>query len=335
MVSAAWKGRYSMKATKSRKIKNVDWWDEPDTLPVVVDPNRGKIRRRLITTYLWVSAILFPFLIFAVIVLAVRIVAPPTSTAGAGPDLTTTREAAQAQVEVERWLNKAPSPLPGGRVVAYTGSVSKPAQPRDGQQQGGRTLTTYNFVLANPDGQMYETSLQMLITSAGAVTLAEPALIPILPAEADAGTEAEWPWPGVESMAAAPEYAQAVNAWAKAYTGGDPSALKLAIGDPAANRFYLPLSGVTFADLSVGEVGALWADDQDRVEESLPRQAILRVSFSAVWADQAQATQHPTLTYDLLLDRADTAAPVVVAWGAPGAELTPYGNAVARNPGTQ
>ena len=36
----------------------------------------------------------------------------------------------------------------------------------------------------------------------------------------------------------------------------------------------------------------------------------------------------PTLTYDLLLDKADTAAPVVVAWGSPGAALEPYGNGV-------
>jgi len=30
----------------------------------------------------------------------------------------------------------------------------------------------------------------------------------------------------------------------------------------------------------------------------------------------------------LLLDKADTAAPVVVAWGNPGATLQPYGNAI-------
>ncbi|WP_152364411.1 hypothetical protein [Microlunatus speluncae] len=316
----------------SRKLKNVDWWDEPDTLPVVVDPRKGKIRRRLITVYLWVSAILFPFLIFAVIVLAVRIVAPPSANAGAGPDNSVTREAAQAQVAVERWLGETPSPLPGGRVVAYTGSTSKAAQQREGQRSEPRTLTTYSFVLADSAGRMYDTSIQLVISDEGAVALADPSFVPILPANPEAGGQTEWPWPGVASIAAAPEYAQAVNAWTKAYTGGDPAALKLAVGDPAADRFYMPLTGVSFTDLSIGQVGALWADDQDRTKESKPRQALLRVTVSAVWASQRTATQQPTLTYDLLLDRADTAAPGVVAWGPPGADLTPYNNAVGRNP---
>ena len=319
-------------ANGTRKIKNVDWWDEPDTLPVIVDPRKGKARRRLITIYLWVSAILFPFLIFAVIVLAVRMVAPPSSNTGAGPDNSVTREAAQAQVAVERWLATKPSPLPGGRVVAYTGSTTKPAQRRDGQQTEQRTLSTYAFVLADPAGQMYDTSIQMVVSDDGAVALADPALVPIPPSSPEAGGQAEWPWPGVASIAAAPEYSQAVTAWTKAYTGGDPAALKLAVGDPAADRFYMPLAGVTFSDISVGQVGALWADDQDRTKESKPRQALLRVSVSATWASEGAATRQPSLTYDLLLDRADTAAPVVVAWGPPGADLSPYGNAVGRAP---
>lgn len=321
-------------ANGARKIKNVDWWDEPDTLPVVVDPNRGKARRRVITIYLWVSAILFPFLIFTVIVLGVRTLSPPTSSAGSGNDLTVTREAAQAQVEVEKWLAKVPSPLPGGRVVAYTGSVSKPAEQRDGRDTEQRTLTTYSFVLADPQGKMFDTSIQLVSGASGAVALAQPALVPILPPAVDAAGQGEWPWPGVNSMPAAPEYAQAVNAWAKAYTGGDPAALKLAVGDPAANRFYMPLAGVTFTEVSVGQVGAVWAEDQDRAQEPKPRQALLRVTVSAVWTSQPAATQNPTLTYDLLLDRADTAAPAVVAWGPPGTELKPYSNAVGRDPGT-
>jgi hypothetical protein len=175
-------------ANGARKLKNVDWWDEPDTLPVVVDPRRGKLRRRLITIYLWVSALLFPFLIFAVIVLAVRIVAPPASSAGEGSDLSVTREAAQAQVAVERWLAGKPSPLPGGRVIAYTGSTSKPAQQQNNQQGADRrTLTTYSFVLADPTGNMYDTSIQMVLSDAGAVALADPALVPIPPSSPEAG----------------------------------------------------------------------------------------------------------------------------------------------------
>ncbi|GAB3762629.1 hypothetical protein [Microlunatus parietis] len=318
-------------ANGARKIKNVDWWDEPDTLPVVVDPNRGKARRRLITIYLWVSAILFPFLIFTVIVLGVRVLTPPVANTGPTSDTTATREAAQAQVAVEEWLSSNPSPLPGGRVVAYIGSSSKPAQPREGEENVVRTLATYRFVLAAPESKMYETSIQLLITPSGAIPLTEPALVPIRSSAPGAGDQAEWPWPGIDSMSAPAEYTSAVSAWAKAYTGGDPAALKLAVGDPDASRSYLPLTGVTFSAPAIRETGALWAEDQERTRTAKPRQALVRVSFTVVWAAVGQGTQQPRLTYDLLLDRADTAAPAVVAWGSPGSELTPYGNAVTES----
>ncbi len=121
-----------------------------------------------------------------------------------------------------------------------------------------------------------------------------------------------------------------MNAWLAAYTSGDPAALKQVVGDPDSNRSYLPLSGVTLSSPSIGPVGWLWGDDQNRGQDPLPHQALLRVTVGGAWAGQTPAPGGtvPTLTYDLLLDKADTAAPVVVAWGSPGAPLTEYGNAV-------
>jgi hypothetical protein len=59
------------------------------------------------------------------------------------------------------------------------------------------------------------------------------------------------------------------------------------------------------------------------------------VTVSLLWKGEkapafGSSTSGPQTTMDLLLERADTAAPVVVAWGPPGSGpgLVPYQNAV-------
>lgn len=309
-----------------RKIKNVDWWNEPQTYGVVADPKRGRGQRRLIKIYLWTAAILLPVTLCSVLLLAVRSVTPPPTAPTNGDQAAGSVETARAQVAVEAWLKSDPAPLPGGRIVAFTGTHSADVPARDGSEP--RRLVAYSFVLADQSGRMYQTSIQMVHTADGAASTASPALIPLASGRGEQG-QVEWPWPGVEPGTTTDVYEQAVAAWAKAYTSGNPAALKLAIGDPAADRHYVPLAGVTFADPAIGEVGALWAEDQDRSTAAAPRQVLLRVTTNAVWAP---ATEGAPLTYDLLLDRADTAAPVVVAWGAPGAALAAYSNAVHRAP---
>ena len=309
-----------------RKIKNVDWWNEPQSYGVVADPKHGRVQRRLIKVYLWAAAILFPITLCSVLLLAVRSITPPPTVSATSDQTAGSVETARAQVAVEAWLKNDPAPLPGGRIIAFTGSrnANVPVQ-SEGEP---RNMVTYSFVLADQSGRMYQTSIQIVHTADSAVATAPPALVPIVSGRAESG-QAEWPWPGVEPGTATEVYDQTVAAWSKAYTSGNPAALKLAIGDPAADRHYVPLTGVSFTDLSIGQVGALWADDQDRSADASPRQVLLRVTTEAVWAP---ATEGAALTYDLLVDRADTAAPVVVAWGAPGADLTVYSNAVRRIP---
>lgn len=313
-----------------------DWWEtERVTVPVVenVPLKQHRRRRRVYTVYLWAAAMLLPLALLAVIILAGQ-------GLGAGPAVqnqtstTTDLAAAQAQVQVERWIAGEPSPLPGGRVVAYTGATTKTPAPDKGSDEPPLPVTSYGFVLTDTAGNLYTTSVEMQTSpERGAVPIGTPALVPVPPSDTTAAGSV-WPWPGVEQGSARPAFTVAVDAWSKAYTSGSPEALKQTVGDPSEDRSYMPLSGLTFTTPAVGQVGALWAEDQDKsIVGSTPRQVMLRVTFQAVWAGQSTTATGgkgaATMTYDLLLDRADTAAPAVVAWNAPGtAALTPYSNAV-------
>jgi hypothetical protein len=273
----------------------------------------------------WAAVILLPVTLLAVFLLAGRQLgddpAPDKAVAG-------TEEGAEAQVLLERWIGQNPSPLPGGRVVALIDAISQTPAPAHPGEAVDYRIATYRFVVADSRQTLYTTGVQLAVTPDGPTLLAQPALLPI-PANGTTGQGGQWPWPGVEAGTPQPVFTAAVNAWLAAYTSGDPSALKQVVGDPDPGRSYLPLSGITMTDPSVGAVGWLWGKDQDRAQDALPHQALLRVSVGALWSGQTpeQGGNRPTLTYDLLIDRADTAAPVVVAWGNPGASLTAYGNA--------
>lgn len=319
-----------MASNRSRNRAD-QWWEQPVTLPAAENvPVRKRRRRaRLITAYIWAAVVLFPLALLTTFVLAGQQLG---RGADDQPDTRTYagQEAAQAQIEVEKWIAQKPSPLPGGRVVTYNGARTTAAE-ADGGEPAGDTVATHEFVVADRARNLYTTTVQMVVSPArGPVMVADPALLPI-PAPDAGGADAPWPFPGVEAGAPSPAYQPAVDAWAKAYTSGDPAVLKQVVGDPQQGRSYLPLTGVEFDRADLDEVGALWGEDQDRSAETLPARALLRVTVHAAWAGQPAATAGQpaaTLTYDLLLDRADTAAPVVVAWGSPGMALDPYGNAV-------
>lgn len=319
--------------TKRSRVNDA-WWEEPTTLPVAENiPLKARRRRaRFITVYIWAAAVLLPLTLLSTLVLTGQLLTERASTAEQVDQAAVTPETAQAQLAVETWIARTPSPLPGGRVLAFSGATTVAPEVREGEAAPDYTLTTYTFLLTDDDRSLYTSSIQMAVSpTTGAVPVATPALLPH-PRSSARNTAKVWPWPGVEQGERASAYQTAVTAWARAYSSGDPAALKQAVGDPEDGRGYLPMSGVTLGEASVVEVGNLWGEDQDRAEDPRPAQALIRSSVTVQWDGQEQSkkttTTAPTMTFDLLLDRTDTASPVVVAWGSPGTALTPYGNAV-------
>lgn len=322
---------------KNSSLKSADWWDEPETVPVAQIKHQGRWHRRLIKVFIWASVLLMPLLILTTAALASLLLTSAEEPNAAGRHAGASEQVAQARVLVEDWLGQEPGPVPDGRVVSFLGSTAAPVS-SDGSDDGDDAastdrLVTYTFAVTAPTG-LYQASIQLAQDATGGVhAVADPALIPMRAAGADNGDLA-WPWPGIESAPSAEEFDVAVSSWAAAFTSGDPATLKQTVGDPHQDHTYLPMSGVTFSEIQIEQVGALWGEKQ--TEDTRPKQVIMRINVTPIWsgADDTENDTDPAMvSYDVLLDRANTASPVVVAWGPPGPHtaLEPYGNAV---PGT-
>jgi hypothetical protein len=145
-------------------------------------------------------------------------------------------------------------------------------------------------------------------------------------------------WPnlttaGLNKITTTDAVTQAANAWVEAFTSGNPDKLRLAVGDTAGNHSYVPLAQATASDIRVVEVAAPKKTGTD-ADEKAPSSVVARVSFGIKWTGQnvEHASALSRVTYDVLIERAETNAPIIVAWGGTGTGeiLKPYGNAVER-----
>lgn len=250
-------------------------------------------------------------------------------------------KAAAYEAEVS-WLADDPQPLPGGTVVSWDGfdKVDKPEQ----SEQEKRTsplpdyeLEIHHFTLVGGNGNLYTSSVQVAIGSEdiGTSIVGTPSLNPIPPS---GNISVESPWFGYFPSAPSKSVSQAVDAWAKAFTSGSPDQLLLAVGDEDASHDYMPLVGVdsvtssVVASAYVPPAGAANYQSGQKTD-----QMIAQVTLILTWAD-APALENgqrntTKVTYDILVKRADTASPQVVAWGDPGTAptLKAYQNALLGN----
>lgn len=284
-------------------------------------------RARWIRRSIWTVIVLTPLLMFANMAQIARNVpsGPTAATSQVTPGY------GLASDSLSRWLAANPPPLPGGKILGWTGSVNVPVvPPPDGQSASAPkyTTTVHNFSVIDRSGVLYTASIQIGVDPrGGTAVIGGPSLIPDMTAISDGWASGTSPWPGITSPAETTEaIGTAVTAWAQAYTTGTPGALRLAVGDPSAEHTYLPLSGVSSVSARVVTLGAL---------PSGKTAALARVELSVTWAGQpaptaGSRTSVTPMVLDLLIERADSAAPVVTAWGAPGTgpTLSRYGNAL-------
>jgi hypothetical protein len=169
------------------------------------------------------------------------------------------------------------------------------------------------------------------------VALGGPSLT-IMPAT---NTSSGWatgaPWSGISSSVTVTAPVQsAIDGWLAAFTSGSGSQLRLAIGDTSSSVYYVAMSGIASATDTAVAAATRAAPNQAPTATSTNHSAeIVEVTVSLLWKGEkapafGSSTSGPQTTMDLLLERADTAAPVVVAWGPPGSGpgLVPYQNAV-------
>lgn len=241
---------------------------------------------------------------------------------------------AEAFRALNAWLAKSPSPLPGGTVVSWDGYTTElpPAPTNDSEVKRHYAFETHTFTLARGSA-MFHAYVQIVADDVlGASATSEPSLEPIAAVEVSAAD----PWFTLQSTAASAQVRQAVDAWAAAFTGGDADALHQIVQDRNTDRSYIPLRGV---DKLVGaEITAAGAKPLPDGKGIASDTIVVRVSLSFWWkngkpavADNEPEPVPTPVTYDLLVEHADTATPVVVAWGGPGdgPKLVAYQNAVA------
>lgn len=245
-----------------------------------------------------------------------------------------------AIIAENQWIDSQPAPLNGGKIVAWDGFDVKKVPKTDEKLAKAikvvdYTIEIHHFTLTDSQGLDYTSDLAIAISAVnGAMPVSTPSLTPIAPAAqgwASSGT-----WYGLQDSPPTEATIAAVNGWAKAFTSGDPTTLRLNVSDPAANHSYVPLTGVSGVEagsITGGSVPIL--DQNDNVSKATPKILIVQVQLKLTWTAAAEVpaggnTGNALITYDLLVEKADTAAPVIVAWGGAGSgpDLIRYGNAI-------
>lgn len=314
------------------------WEDEALEIPRGFEPNLGKIGRtrklyrrfvKISVFWQWLSFLLLFMLLYVLIVGGNKTSAPVAETQSTSTSTSAGR--AEATLALNQWLASTPQPLPGGQVLSWDGAETVPpaiTEDEDGKEiVYAATSEVDKFTLVDKSGNVYTAAVNVAIDPrGGAKVLAGPSLTPVAPNIADDWATQTGPWPGLnKSGQVTPAIQTAVDAWTKALISGDPETLRVAVGDPNVESIYIPLRGVSSA---VNEVPYL---------AELPNQPgvmVGRVVTTMNWSGTPKpkpgdSNETPPVMYDVLIERADTGAPVVTAWGAPGTgpTLKRYGNA--------
>lgn len=317
-------------------------WLQAEEVPRAGLPDARKLnkRRRNFRIVVWIVLIFTP-------VTGLLTVAALSSVANAPKPIVpaavlSSPGRAAASLALDTWLNSKPSPIPGGRTLLWSGVTSLPNAPTtttadaaaadaaDGAAPSPVQIGTEidKFVVVGADGATYEASLQVSLDSVGAASvIAGPALTPIpTMGQDELSASSDSPWPGLTVGSAADPVTTAVQGWATAFTGGDAAVLRQVVGDPDNAHSYLPLSGVGAVTVAIGNAAI-------PAEGAAADHLLVRVTVTPAPVGSANGDASVTpvgFTYDLLVEHASTAAPVVIAWGAPGSgpTLSPYQNAL-------
>lgn len=305
---------------KGRRATVGDDWSDLVEAPRANMPDPAKVvrKRRWLTALVW--AVLGAFLLSTLALLAM-VANLNTSQATAATDTFSLAKVAGTKA-MQEWLTQTPPPLMNGRILTVDGVEPVKLAAADTKQVKFE-VDLVNFTLVDGFNQMFRSSVQVAVDPRGsAEAISTPSLEPI-PGTADDSWQAGTTWPGMKTGNVPDPVRKAIAGWAAAYTSGDPDTLRLAVGDPDATHWYEPLVGVQ--KVTADPAASTPLDDDQTV-------LAVQVKLQLLWVGQTveSGTQLPPVTMDVLVERADTAAPVVTAWGPSGVgpNLERYGNAV-------
>lgn len=303
-----------------------DWFATAVEVPRADTPDaRTRARKR----NRWRIAVLAT-LILAPIAILSSLAAALSSPA---PVVTATDNAAQTSApgrpEATRaladWLASPANILPGSSTPVWAGATRLPQQvDADGKSVAWRTWV-HQFEITTAETVYCAQVSVGFSETLGVQVLGQPALTAQAPTDSAAQMDALWS--GTEPASAPDPVLDSVSAWARAYTGGYPAALRLSTGDTDADHAYVPLQ-VTLKSANVTAAAFLAGDDQNSTDTS---RMLVRVRLSLLGAPQDQDATPVNMELDLLVYQASSGSPQVVAWGAvgTGTTLSAYQNAVS------
>jgi hypothetical protein len=347
MTTTTQKTRTKNSRTKKSRSAPLQWNYYDDLVPRagLPDADRMAKRQKWLRRYVKSSVYLLPFVLVLSMFVALSNVHPRTTTTASNASASSSPGRTVATLAMEQWLAGTPSPLPHATIQSWDGAnyiVPAPVKVSTGQTAPVRwtaELDTFTLIVGSSStATVYSAVIEVALKpGGGAVALGGPSLT-IMPAT---NTSSGWatgaPWSGISSSVTVTAPVQsAIDGWLAAFTSGSGSQLRLAIGDTSSSVYYVAMSGIASATDTAVAAATRAAPNQAPTATSTNHSAeIVEVTVSLLWKGEkapafGSSTSGPQTTMDLLLERADTAAPVVVAWGPPGSGpgLVPYQNAV-------
>lgn len=308
----------------------------------VVEVSKAARRIKLYRWYVKANLILLPVAMLGILSMVPKLTETTVIPAAPVSEINSPTKAAAMQA-VTTWLGQNPSPLPGGHLLSWDGAkiqaepgvIEDPTTSKPVEKQG---LQLHTLTLVTDNGTLFTTTVQVGYSDIrGAQVIGAPTLMPRAPDDTS-----KWSnlvsWPNLATVPTTDPVRQSATAWAKAFTSGDPDALRLTVGDQAGNHSYVPLVQAAASDVRVEETAAQRATDgkDESKGDAIANPSVVtaRVSFGITWdgtdVDKTRTSSASRVTYDVLIQQADTASPVIVAWDGVGTgeSLKPYQNAV-------
>lgn len=293
-------------------------WGEVERAPRAgVDSTQRLVRRaRFYKWGVWAIIVLFPIQVIGSLAMVTALL-----DAGSASETDQVDPAARvaATLAVRDWLNTS-NPVPSGTLVSWDGHEVIAQDLTEGSATYGLTWQLHTLTIRDNLARLYTAQVTVLLAGPGRAQAQDvPALVPRPPGESLASDTTRWP-AGSSASVSGP-VTTAVSTWASAFVSGDPGALRQAVGDRDVTRSYMPLVGVVDHQVRVVRAVSVMNGTTPVTD-----QMIVAVQLDVTWADESVGT----IGFDLLVHAADTGAPNVVAWGAPGAgtTLVAYANAV-------
>ena len=337
------------KTARARKDQTSTFtWDYSDDLVPRVglpDADRMAKRQKWMRRYVKSSVYLLPITLVLTMLVALSNVHPRITGSASNGSASSSPGRAVATLALEQWLAETPSPLPHATIQSWDGArdiAPAPVTAIPGQSAPvtwTAELDTFTLVVGRPSKPtVYSAVLEVALKpGGGAVALGGPSLSIVSPTNTMSGWDAGAPWSGIASTGTVTSAVQsAIDGWTAAFTSGSSSRLRLAVGDTRGSVHYVALSGIVSATDTVVAAATRVAPNLTPTATSTnPSAKIVEITLNLLWKGEkipatGSSSSGPQTTMDLLLERANTAAPVVVAWGPPGSGpgLVPYQNAV-------